>query len=278
MRFKLSEAGKPVLLALLLAGGLCAAPAKAVLITSWEYEVGSGFFDYNPVQGPGNTYGVVGSDIGTLGLPTVLSWGLPSSVSGSNPLGLQSSLTVTDPIIGPPPALLTNQDLVDGATLTHNNFTIQQTGDALTDTSLATRLLLTPLLPPGATLPPLAAEFDILFRETANAGPCATGDVPCPDIFVLVNPENLVTSFVLDDFRYTVTLLLDGLDSLSGAACQAAGAGSECVGLVTAENQANSFQARFGITAVPLLIPEPGLIALLGALFLGLGIIRRRAG
>jgi len=263
---------KPALAALVVAAGFSAAPAKAVLITTWEYEVGSGFFDFNPVQSAANPFGVVGSDVGTLGLPTVLSWGNPA-----NPQNEQSQLVVTDPVTGPPPALVTNGALVNGATLTHRNFTITGQEDSLTDTSLATRLLLTPLTPPGMQLPPLAADFNILFEETINAGPCPDGDVPCPDVFVLLNPEDLVTSFTLDDYQYTVTLLLAGLTDLTDAACLAAGADADCVGLLTDEGVENSFQAQFGITAVPLQVPEPGVLALLGALFLGAGAIRNRA-
>jgi len=262
---------RPALAALIVAAGLVAAPAKADLITSWEYEVGSGFFDYNPVQSAANPFGVVGSDIGTLGLPTVLSWGNPANAQNA-----QSQLIVTDPVTGPPPALNTNGDLVNGATLIHSNATITGAADALTDTSLATRLLLTPLTPPGPQLPPLAAAFDILFKETINAGPCPEGDAPCPDIFVLLNPEDLVNSFVLDGYEYTVTLLLEGLTDLSEPACAAAGEDNNCVGLLTEEGVENSFQARFGITAVPLQVPEPGVLALLGALFAGLGVVRRR--
>lgn len=283
MKFSTTKSVKGVVAALLVAGAVTTAPAQAALIDFWDYEVDSGFGAFNPAQGPGHTYGVVGSVINAeLGLPTVLKWGLPSSQPGANPGQQQSGLSVTSQVVSPP-LLPTNGPAVDGAVLTHDNFTLAQTGDSLTDAVLVSQLKLYANPPgndgtPEVTLGP--APFFIQFKETSNLVPLAScpaeSETPCADIFVLLNPGNLVQEFVLDDYKYTVTLLLEGLTDLSDEACAAAGVAGPCVGLITQENQSTSFQTKFFITAVQLQVPEPGTVALLGLLVAGAGVVRRR--
>jgi PEP-CTERM motif len=269
---------------LLFLSGLAATPAQAVLITQFDYLVNSGFLTYAPA-GPAPK--VVGDMPGTLGgLPTRLRWGDPT-VSTTDPIdpNLQSKLSVQDPIVGPVPALITNGAYVPGAELTHDNFPIFYfQGNALMSATLATQLTLAPLLPNppydgSVSIGPIGpALFDILFKETLNNDPgCVNGDSPnCSDIFVLLNPENLTVPLGHlggDEWFYTALLKLDNLVPLSNAQCAAAGAAAGCVGLITAENATNNFGAQFAIEAS---VPEPGTLALLGLVFAGMGLIRRR--
>ncbi|MCW5621638.1 MAG: hypothetical protein KIS79_11070, partial [Burkholderiales bacterium] len=150
MKFSFTKSTKGVFAALLVAGAVTTAPAQAALIDQWEYEVDSGFASFDPAQGPGHTYGVVGSNNNAeLGLPTVLKWGLPSTQPNANPGQQQSGLSVTSHVSSPPaPILNTNGPAENGAVLTHDNFTLAQTGDSLTDAVLMSQLKLY-AFPPG---------------------------------------------------------------------------------------------------------------------------------
>ena len=271
---KINQLGKfgAALGTLLLLSGLSATPAKAVLITEFDYVVSSGFSAFAPNPG------VTPSMTGSLGLPTVLSWGV---AAGSG----QSALSVSDPIVGGPPDLFTNGALVPGATLTHDNFPIF--APFLTSAQLATVLTLTPAAPPGPTLPPIGpALFNILFVETLNqsdscpngqGGPL--GSPMCADIFVLLNPADLDVPLGFlggDLYFYTAHLILEDLAVLTPAQCAAAGAGAGCQGLITAENGTSTFDSFFGITAELRTVPEPGTLGLLGLIFVAMGFVRRR--
>ena len=93
--------------------------------------------------------------------------GVPTLIGGGPPvppfIGLGSSITHNNQVVGGPTLLLATQQATLG-------LTAQTPG------------------PPGApfVLPPL--NFNIAFRETPNSAPCAvvTSPVPCNDIFVLV--------------------------------------------------------------------------------------------
>ncbi|TQE93066.1 MAG: PEP-CTERM sorting domain-containing protein [Spiribacter salinus] len=271
---------KNALIAAALAAPLAmgATTASAVLVTEWEYNVDSGFADWNPVGGGESNAVTPSGNNAQLGLPTTLSWGDPS-----NPQNEQSSISITSDVDAPPADnLVTNVNSVPGATFTHNNFTITDPGDlSLTDFVIANRVELFPAAPPevdgdpSEVLDPNPILLPSLFWETLNAGDCVIGDQPCGDIFVLQSPEALSTNFTRDGFLYTVNLEIDGLQEFDDDVCNASqlGAGPGCVGLFTEEGQVNTFGTTFSITAVE--VPEPGVLGLLGLGLFGIGAASR---
>jgi hypothetical protein len=124
--------------------------------------------------------------------------------------------------------------------------------------------------------------FNISFSETPNSGTCAVSGSPvqCNDIFVLTG------GLLNDDFDYNgdtyyVNIFpLDGvaLSQLEDDACEAANVPDGCIGFSTVEGQSNSIRFGFTISTEPqqVEVPEPGMLALLGASLFGLGALRRR--
>jgi PEP-CTERM motif len=225
--------------------------------------------------------------------PLLLTWGDPtvanrSSLALANPVPPQ---TVNTFIGGgsPPPAFI-----VPGSTITHSNNPIS--GPTLTGATIKDTLTLTAVLPPSAgpgLLPPI--NFDIAFDETPNSPPCAvvSSPTPCNDIFVLLGglfnqtftydsdgagPDAPVTYFV--NIFPTSGGVLSILDDSTCAAVHAvnpAAPATGCLGFTTPEGAATTLAFGYTISTLPLAIPEPGTIALVGLALLGVGASRRRA-
>lgn len=250
--------------------------AQAALITQWGYTVttewGNGTNAPAPVFTSGN--GLTHADA------AMLSWGAPNPpsqtpIDTTNPNTSRSGLIITpDTPVTNPPDLFTNGAAVDTHTITHYNNTISSTFSTLTSASVFTTLTLTPLAPPGLSLPTLTRTFQVDFRETPNVAPCGFSSVSvCDDIFVL-KAGSLTQTFVLDGITYTLDILATGLGPLPAATCAAAGAAAGCIGFQTQEHKATPAQFSFKISAAQQ-VPEPGILGLLGLGLATIGFVGR---
>ncbi|PHS73861.1 MAG: hypothetical protein COB19_09055 [Porticoccus sp.] len=302
---------KQLAIGLGLSAAMVGSASAATMITSFDYTQEFEWVEpINPdgVVKEGATSGV--SDVDGF---TKLSWGTPSSSLTSNPLQLPSSLVInpTDGDSSTPSNVLTSGSGADalfvstdvnattfalGPVVTHNNFVI--TGDSvkLQDTAAQDYVVLTPA--GGGTDQIQEVTFGVEFTETTNnpdnEDACPAG-VPfnglgCGDIFALTSDllnlataqlfngttlAFLIDSFSVDGFTYDVYVAALGLGPLSEGACDAAGAGDNCIGFTTAEGESSSFQLEFAILATEN-IPEPATLGLLAASLLLMGLVRRR--
>lgn len=262
--------------------------AQAAFVTDWSYSVstqwvtaGAGAPTFT-AGGPGNT----GTQIVTA---SELSWGGDNNggAAGVGDLiiggGERSGLKILNSPQSGVGTLATNDvlnpDLV--ATFQHINNPISGSFKTLRTASVQTSLTLTPFNPSGGALAAQNLTFQVDFAETSNDGTCIPeATTNCDDVFVLVNASALNNSFVYDGVTYFVSFLdlqSGPLTPLSDAACAEAGAPPDCLGFWTGEGLAETIDFGLVITGQPIVIPEPGMLALVGLGMLGaVGASRRR--
>ncbi|WP_432452671.1 MULTISPECIES: THxN family PEP-CTERM protein [unclassified Agarivorans] len=289
--------------------GFSSISANAVLITDWDYLNDAGFgTDYTSEAGDATGVTATGATLDQFDplfsgeLPKTLSWGQP--YKAVNPNELQSSLAIDDSKTGSVTTSVVDGvgalAFSEGTGLTHENWGV--TGDTLVSATLFDGLFLAPTAP--VSLPPTAApalQFQIQFEETYNhptGGTCEYGGTldgevginqsGCADLFTIILDDDvsftqdgdaifLSNSFVipadgLDDYEYTLTTRLLGLTFVENVDCPE---GKTCIGFLTEEDNTNTLEAAFAISARE--VTEPGTLAIFGLGLLGLAGLRRRA-
>lgn len=300
------KAIKPLTVAALIAAGFAASSANAApLVTNWTYSTNATFI--------AATYETGGTGTTTTSAYE-LSWGA-TGANFQNANSDRSALTVGSgdsgnarvgggPVTGSIATTIGAGPLVtaNGISLTHWNNPISASYNTLLTGSLLDTLTLTPTAwdpagdpnPGAVNAPNITFNFD--FRETPNAGPCAGGTaVECGDLFGFAGLPNLNQAFTLAGITYFAQVFVLGpsgaaspIAFLNDGQCAALGFGSAplsstatsgiCQGFLTPEGQATTAQFAFAITTerIPVSVPEPGTLALLGLGLLGAGASLRR--
>jgi len=255
---------------------LCTSVAQASpIVTSWTVTNTATFVPAS-VLPAGNTYPEPVLSAGN----TQLHWGDATSQSGLiiNNSGL--------------PVVVPTGTLTSTVSITHQNFPIPA-GDSLTSVDILASLTLQSLTPSVGNPDGAAIIFGVRFIETPNGGSggiCANGgavnvginSAGCADIFVISNNALNFPFFydsdggASDPEPYFASFFADGFNTLSNAACAAAGAANGCRGFETAENATTTADFKILITSTPFQVPEPGSMALMGGALAALAFAGRR--
>jgi hypothetical protein len=256
---------------------LSAGVAQAAFVTQWTV-VDDATFVPASVLPAGNT---APNPVLSNGNKT-LQWGNPITAAGQSGLFISAGT----------PVLVNTGVLTSTVTVTHQNFPI--TAPSLTSVDILASLTLTSSLPAVGPSNNGNITFSVKFLETTNSpgsGICADGGANgvgvningCADIFVIAN-NSLNFPFMYDTdgaggddpLTYFVSFFADGFNTLSNAACTAAGAAIGCRGFETAENVSTTADFKILITGDPFQVPEPGSMALIGIALASLGFVGRR--
>ena len=255
-------------------GVLGVSAVQAAPISSWQVTVNT-VFDLSSIQ-PLSGITSIGN--------TELRWGDPVQTNGP-----QSGLKITDtPSVT---TVFTNGPAVANVTVTHFNQPIYE--PSLSAVTMLSSLTLVPNALNGTQTIP----FGIKFLETTNDPDndiCADGtgrfseprnSAGCADIFV-ISQNALNFQFFYDDpdlqvlqrpYFISFFELTSGLNPLPAAACTATGASAGCLGFRTPEKANTPFQVAAVITTEPVsVVPEPGVLALMGLGFGLMGLLNRR--
>jgi hypothetical protein len=249
-----------------------AGPASAVLIENWIADFDNGFDNFS---GGASVEGVPGTENNIVNYGdtfTSIRWGVDLGAG-------QSSLNVEEGPTGV--AVATNGGAVPTVDITHNNFRVGAAQGTLDVTDLVSQLTLTPV-GGSPVIDQDVRVFTIDFTETSNQPPGGNCGFPtdtiCDDIFILLDPVDLVQQFAFDGFLYTISIGTEGdvLQAQDAATCTRAGLAAGCVGFTTPEQESTTLVTNIEITAVPIQIPEPGILALSGLALLGVAVSMRR--
>lgn len=261
-------------------GALGASTAHAAFVSQWSYDV-SAAWTAQTFNGGVGCFTTTGTEI---------SWGADvngaAAGCGTVVVGMTPTTAARSGVFienTPQTGTINTGSLIPQPTnsYAHINNPISGTFSTLTSATVTTSLTLTPLTPPGATLPPDTITFNINFAETPNVTPISNCGFPstssCDDIFV-VTFGALNNSFVYDGFEYFVSIVKTAgpINPLPAATCATAGAPAGCLGFQTIEGARTQVDFGIVITAEPIQVPEPAALSLVGLGLLGLAAARRR--
>lgn len=314
MKYQQTQLAKNSMLTLsVIALSLASGFAQAAMVETWTYSTNATYS--NPTwEGSGTGKQIANASELSWGA-RLGDFQNPSDNAADNRSALTVGNFITGDLTGGGPAkstagalttnndgTLTGSEIGKGISFTHWNNPLSSTFKTLTGATITDTLELTPFSPtPGSAITGPTLTFQFKFRETPNAGgdgdtgQCADGSAggACPDLFGFVGTNTVNNSFIYDGFKYyanILTLNADGslsqlgIGSLTSGECRVLGLdadsnsanGYQCSGFRTAENAHTTQYFGVAVSAVPLSVPEPGVAALLGLAFTGLGVSRLR--